>query len=376
MKELRQEHGLGPEAFVPQEHLPGLEAQVDFTSGAPLRVTIRGAAFAHKIGQFTLPHSKGRYAHPAAGETFPAMLKLIQAALDHFGGAPKVIRSDGVPSCVQNGKPSNEYEEFLLHYGMRARVINPYRPNENGVVEQANFRIKNAIDQQLIVRGSRDFNSVEEYTALVQTVVDRYNRRAAIAAKLEAERSHLSPLPAGHAPRYEILSPLVDKFSQVRVKSNRYSVPSRFIGRKLTVRLYDDRLEIYQDDDLVASWDRVHGSGEIRVDYRHVIHWLALKPGAFASCAYHDQLFPTDVFRDGHSMLRRAVGSRADATYLRILCLAAMTDEAEVETALALLLEEGEPFDVTDVWQVMATPGGRMPSLPGHQFDMDFPEAV
>ena len=376
VKEWREEQDMGPEAFIPQEHLPGLEAQVDFTNGASLKVTIGGAAYRHKLGHFVLSHSKARYVHPATTESFPAVLHLIQAAVQRFGGAPTVLRSDGVPSCIQKGKPIIEYRGFLRHYGMRASVINPYCPNENGVVEHANFRIKNAINQALIVKGNRDFGSVEEYAAFVQTAVDRYNRRPAIAAKLEVERSHLRPLPAEPAPIYETNSLLVDKYSLIHVKANAYSVPSHFIGQQLTVHLYDDRLEVYHQEDLVASWDRVHGKGEIRVDYRHVINWLVQKPGAFANCAYRDQLFPTDVFREAYAVLRKATGFRADATYLRILCLAAMTEESEVEAALALLLEEGRTFDVTDVWQVMAPPGARMPAMPGYQLDMDFPEAA
>ena len=376
LKEWREEHGMGPEAYIPQEHLPGLEAQVDFTSGTSLGVTIRGQACPHKLGQFVLSHSKGRYAHPATEETFPAVLHLIQAALQNLGGAPKAIRSDGVPSCIQNGKPIHEYRDFLSHYGMRASVINAYRPNENGIVEHANFRLKNAIHQQLIVRGSPDFDSVEEYAAFVQEVVDRYNRRPEIGPKLQVDRAHLASLPKVPARVYELCQASVDKYSLIHVKANAYSVPSRFIGQKLTVHLYDDQLKIYHQDDLVASWDRVHGKGEIRVDYRHVIHWLVQKPGAFASCAYRNQLFPTEVFREAYAVLRKAMGFRADATYLRILCLAAMTEEAEVEAALALLLEEGGTFEALDVWQIMAPPGARMPSIPGYQIDMDFPEAA
>ena len=376
VQEYREEHGPGPEAFIPQEHLPGLEAQVDFTNGASLKVTIGGAAYRHKLGHFVLSHSKARYVYPATTESFPAVLHLIQAAVQRFGGAPTVLRSDGVPSCIQKGKPIIEYQGFLRHYGMRASVINPYCPNENGVVEHANFRIKNAIDQALIVKGNRDFGSVEEYAAFVQTVVDRYNRRPAIAAKLEVERSHLRPLPAEPAPIYETNSLLVDKYSLIHVKASAYSVPSKFIGQQLTVHLYDERLEIYHQDDLVASWDRVHSKGAIRVDYRHVIHWLVQKPGSFASCTYRDALFITNVFRDAYAALRKALGFRADATYLRILYLAAMTEEAEVEAALALLLEEGGTFDVSDVWQIMAPPGARMPRIPGYQLDMDFPEAA
>ena len=376
VKEWREEHGMGPEAFIPQKHLPGLEAQVDFTSGTSLGVTIRGEAYTHKLGQFVLSYSQGRYAHPATEETFPAVLHLIQAALQNMGGAPKSIRSDGVPSCVQNGKPITEYRDFLRYYGMRASVTNAYRPNENGIVEHANFRLKNAIRQALIVRRSRDFGSAEEYAAFLQEVVDRYNRRPEIASRLQVDRAHLGSLPKVPARVYELCQASVDKYSLIHVKANAYSVPSHFIGQKLTVHLYDDRLKVYHQDDLVASWDRVHGKGEIQVDYRHVIYWLVQKPGAFANCAYRDQLCPTDVFREAYAVLRKATGFRADATYLRILCLAAMTEESEVEAALALLLEEGKIFDVTDVWQVMAPPGARMPAMPGYQLDMDFPEAA
>ena len=376
VKEWREEHGLGPEAFIPQDHLPGLEAQVDCTNATSLGVLIRGERYSHKLALFVLSYSGARYAHPATRETLPAMLRLIQAAVQKFGGAPAAIRSDGVPSCVQNGKPITGYQEFLRHYGMRASVITPYRPHENGIVEHGNFRLKNAITQLLILRGNRDFGSVEEYAAFVQTVVDRYNQRPEIADKLDLEHSHLRPLPAEPAAIYETATPVVDKFSLVQVKGNKYSVPNRFIGQKLSVRLYDERLEIYHQDALVAFPDRLHGRGMIKVHYPHVIRWLALKPGAFANCVYRDQLFPTETFREAYAALRQRAGSRADATYLHILRLAAVAEEAEVEAALALLLEDGVTFDETHVWQIMGPPGARMPSMPGYQIHMDFPKAA
>ena len=89
----------------------------------------------------------------------------------------------------------------------------------------------------------------------------------------------------------------------------------------------------------MAYHDRLHGRGMIKVHYPHIIGWLALKPGAFANCVYRDQLFPTKTFREAYAALCQRAGSRADATYLHILRLAAVAEEAEVEAALALLLE-------------------------------------
>ena len=152
VKEWRAEQGLGPEAYIPQDHSPGSEAQIDFTSGTSLGITICGEPHAHKIGQYILSYSRGRYAQPAMGETLPATLSLVQRGLETLGGTPKTIRSDGLPSCVQNRKPNTEYKDFLRYYGMRASVINPYRAHENSLVEHAHFRLKNAIKQALIVR--------------------------------------------------------------------------------------------------------------------------------------------------------------------------------------------------------------------------------
>ena len=376
VKEWREEHALGPEAFIPQVHPPGLEAQIDFTNGTPLGVTICGEPYPHKIGQFVLSHSGAQYAHPAPGESFPATLHLIQAAVSEMGGTPRTIRCDGLPACVQHGKPVQGYKDFLKLYKMNASVINPYRPNENGVVEQANFRLKAAIDQALILRGSRDFVSREEYAEFIKKVVRQYNRRPEIQERLKAERAHLRPLPAEPAPIYARTTSLVTKLSLIQVKGNRYSVPSRSIGRTVEVRLFDERLEVYHENTRVATWDRVQGKGEMRVDYNHVIEWLVRKPGSLAYCEYREQLFPTRIFRQAYAVLRGAPGVGGDAEYLRILQLAAKTEEAEVEAALELLLERGGALAAMDVWEIMAPPGGRMPSIPGYQLDMGLPDAT
>ena len=82
------------------------------------------------------------------------------------------------------------------------------------------------------------------------------------------------------------------------------------------------------------------------------------KPGAFARYRFREQLFPTLQFRLSYDALHEWRGERADVEYVRILHLAATTMEATVDSALALLLETGEPFDCAEVrtW--------RSPSLP------------
>ena len=69
---------------------------------------------------------------------------------------------------------------------------------------------------------------------------------------------------------------------------------------------------------------------------------LLRKPGAFAAYRYQDDLFPTTTFRQAYDRLVTGGIERADRDYVRILHLAATTSEAEVETALQIVLEAGK----------------------------------
>ena len=108
-------------------------------------------------------------------------------------------------------------------------------------------------------------------------------------------------------------------------------------------------MEVYYKGHLVERMARVHGDGEVNVNYRHVIGSLVRKPGAFARYRFREQLFPTIQFRLAYDALKDWRGDRADVEYVRILHLAAQTMEATVDSALSLLLEAGQPFDYSEV---------------------------
>ena len=59
---------------------------------------------------------------------------------------------------------------------------------------------------------------------------------------------------------------------------------------EVDVRVYADHIEVYYKDHLVESMDRIHGAGEARIDYRHIIGSLVRKPGAFARYRFREQM--------------------------------------------------------------------------------------
>ena len=175
---------------------------------------------------------------------------------------------------------TTRYEAVLAHYGVKATRTNPRSSHENGVVEQGHRRLKSAIGQALILRGSREFDSEDHYSQFVRRVVDRRNRL--VGAKLNRERRHLNPLPPAPVPDYVSYRVRVRRWSTIRVANRTYSVPSRLVGMEVDVRLYADHIEVYYKDHLVERMERIRGSEEARIDYRHIIGSLVRKPGAFS----------------------------------------------------------------------------------------------
>ena len=263
LQDWRALHGPDQEVYFPQEHPPGREAQFDFTHGDPLGVTIAGQPYPHLLFQLILSHSGWRYAEVATGETFLALKQGLQAALWTLGGVPEVARSDNTSAATHEMKRSrgralnDNYAALLDHYGLRSTRINRGQSHENGVAEHAHYRLKDAVDQALILRGSRDFHTTDHYAGFVREMVERRNRL--VKGKLEQEMACLRPLPPAPMPEYANYRSKVRKWSTIQVAGRSYSVPSRLIDKEVQIRLYADWVEVYYKGHLVDAWS---GCGE------------------------------------------------------------------------------------------------------------------
>ena len=136
-------------------------------------MTVAGRPFPHLLFQPILSHSGWRYAEVATGETFLALQQGLQATLWTLGGVPQVVRSDNTSAATHEmrrsrGRALNDaYRALLDHYSLRSTRINPGQSHENGIAEQGHYRLKDAIGQALILRGSRDFHTADDYALFV-----------------------------------------------------------------------------------------------------------------------------------------------------------------------------------------------------------------
>jgi hypothetical protein len=367
MHEWRALHGPGKEVMFEQQHPPGREGAFDFTDASELKVTICGQLFAHLLFQFILTFSKWRWVGLAFSETFEALVHGLQDALAAIGGAPPVWRSDNLSAATHqlpgSGRELNRrFAAVLEHYGASSTRIEPRKSHQNGVVEKAHDVLKSALRQALIVRGSRDFSSVDAYTEFVGGIRDQLNHGRATALLAE-ERQHLRPLPSTRLPEYSVYTAVVRAWSTIHFSNRTYSVPSRLIGSEVEIRQHPDVVEIWYRDKLTETMPRLRGEQHQRIDYRHVIWSLVRKPGAFARYRYREELFPSLVFRRAYDALRQARGERADVEYVRILHLAASTMQARVEEVLEQLLAGGERPDFVAVKALAAPEPSTLPEV-------------
>ncbi len=340
----RIRHGPGQEVMFPQQHVPGRMAQSDFTSMNALGVTLAGTPFPHLAYHLVLTYSNVEAARVCFSESFEALAEGLESCLWQIGGVPEWHRTDNLTAAVRDldreGRHefTQNYRALLAHYDMQPSANTSGQAHQNGDVEQSHFRFKQAVDQALRVRGSRDFADRGSYERFLAELVRQRNLTRSL--RFEADRSALRPLPAAPLDFTREVTVRVSRFSLIRVLLNHYSVPSRLIGASLKVRVRSETLELYHGPVQVLILPRLSGRNRHRIDYRHLIWSLVRKPGAFANYCYREELFPTTNFRRAYDTLLATTPTKADGEYLRLLHFAASTSEAEVELAIKLLLED------------------------------------
>ena len=347
VRDWRALHGAARDVIFRQTPEPGRMALSDFTDAAKLGVTIAGAPFPHRLFHFVMAYSGWEHAAVVlGGESFTALAENLQNALWTLGGVPREHRTDSLSAAYRNldaeaaKDVTRRYEDFCAHYGLLASRCNPGEPHENGSIESHNRHLKTALDQALILRGSRDFDDVADWRRFVDQIVARRNRRREDAVRIEAEA--LRPLPARRTTDFTEIVVRVTRTGGFLVHSVFYSAPSRLIGQRLRVHIHDDRIEAFLGATHVVSHPRQRGRNDgarvHQVDWRHVIHALRRKPQALAGSVYRDGLFPRTEYAAAWAALSGALPQR-DACR-RMVALLWLAHEETCEAELAALIAE------------------------------------
>ena len=324
---------------------PGQQGLSDFTHPRSA-VTIACQPFPHLIYQYRLAYSGWRCTHIVrGGESYSALAEGLQNALHKSGGVPVEHRTDSLSAAYVNQSQKKQltraYEGLCQHYGMTGTTNNPGLGHENGAIETAHGSLKHRLDQAIKLRGSADFDSIADYQALLDRCTDRLNRYT--LTRFEEEQKYLQPLPKYRFMDYSELSAKVTTSSTVTVKRGLYTVPSRLIGETLRIHLYHDKLLGFVGQTKVIELSRVYPEkpeGRARqIDYRHVIHALAIKPQAFRFSNFRNELLPNDNYRQLWQIVDHKFPAKKACKWMVAVLRIAADHQCEKELGQTLLLQ-------------------------------------
>jgi hypothetical protein len=338
-------HGADQEVIFRQLHEPGRMGLSDFTDMADLGVTIAGIRLDHRLYHFRLAYSGFEHAHVIlGGESYVALAEGLQNALWALGGAPLEHRSDSLSAAFRNldhdarEDLTRRYDALCAHYGMQPTRNNRGVAHENGAIESAHGHLKKAASDALLMRGLADFDDLASYRRFIDEIVSRKN--AHNAKRIETERPALQRLPGQRTCDHEEMVVTVTSSGGFTLRKVFYTVPSRLIGHRLRVRLYDDRLDVFIGATLLMTLTRGRAAATGKhahvVDYRHVIHALRRKPMALLNLVYRDQLFPRDAYRLTFDRLLETIPAKSACRLM--VDLLALAHERGCEAELAMLL--------------------------------------
>jgi transposase len=249
-------------ACVRFETEPGLEAQFDWKG--PVRGLL--AEEPHRpvyLFRFVLAYSRWRFTLAVPGLELPMTLWALKQAFERLGGVPRRLVFDNVKTAVLKPRPHlllhPVFADFCRHYGCEPAPAWPYQPQRKGKTERS---LRDLIDAGLLERSYPSFTTLQaeldpEDLAYHQRVQATTGQLPAL--RLEAERPHLLPLPAGpFDPRVPETRKVLSDCT-VAFQGARYSVPFLWVGRPVTVKLDPWRrgLEIFAGGELVAAHDVV-----------------------------------------------------------------------------------------------------------------------
>ena len=105
------------------------------------------------------------------------------------------------------------------------------------------------------------------------------NQKISIGEAYEIENSELTTLPAKPYDGCTVKFAKVDNYSTISYKNNHYSVPVDTVDKKVTLKIYYDKIIITDGIKIIAEHERSYGTKKYVLNHQHYYKELLKKPG-------------------------------------------------------------------------------------------------
>ena len=282
VNELRKEHSVPPQADIPLDYDPGDAIQIDWGECTVYLDNVKT-----KLNFFCgrLCYSCDIFVQAFYSQNLESFLEAQQIMFDYFGGVPRRLIFDNAKVAVKDGfglhaRATDGYAAFAAHYAFRTDFCNIASGNEKGLVEnlvgfaRRNFmvpvpRVSNISELNLkLISECRNYRASHKVDSRNETVAEAY----------VTEQKCLHQIPLYRYDTSRTSTPEVSDYSTVRFDRNNYSVPVRYLRKTVTVKGYATEVHIMHAGELIATFDRIYGSGRTSYRLEHYIDLIERKP--------------------------------------------------------------------------------------------------
>ena len=327
---LRKEYRKQKEAFLPLEFELGAYAEVDWTEAY---FYLRGKETKAHVFVMKLRGSGGFYVRAYPFEKQEAFFDGHVKCFEFMSGTPYKIAYDNLKTAVKKvlqGSNREEQEQFIAlrtHYLYESTFCRPGRGNEKGGVENAG---KEAVRRFFV-----PYPDVDSFDELNQYLHEECLKLLDKNLKWEAEKAALRPLPSRRFDGARYKEAKVNRYSMVQLETNRYSVPTSYVGEKVTVKISADKVDILLKNIVIAEHTKVYGRNQDQVKLDHYLDLLLQKSRALSNTkVYKPQTLPPVYEQYRRCLLARTPNGNRE--FVKILLLHRDYPAIQVSEAIKL----------------------------------------
>lgn len=321
VRNLKAEHMVPKYADIPLDYDPGDAIQIDWGE-ATVYINNQKTKINFFCGR--LCSSCDIFVQAYYSQNLESFLEAQQTMFDYFRGIPKRLIFDNAKVAVREGfgrhaKATDGYKSFAAHYAFKTDFCNIASGNEKGLVEnlvgyaRRNFmvpvpRVSSLYElNQSLLKDCLNYRNTHKIESRSQSVKEAY----------EQELYFLRPIPVFRFDTSRTITPIVGDYSTVRFEKNNYSVPVRYLRKSVIVKGYANEVCIYYNGEIIASFDRLYGSGKTTYRLEHYIDLLERKPRS----VFQAKPVRTNVTKELLDWGRLLPGGNAEMVKLLRLCV-------------------------------------------------------
>ena len=259
------------------ETRPGKQAQLDWKESI-IYETKDGEKVEINVAVLVLSHSRMRFFYMSISKSQAVLLSFLTETFEKMGGVPEELVTDNMKTVMDEartefskGKVNAKFAQFAQDFGFKVRPCIAGRPKTKGKVETT----MKLLDEIHAYQGQ--FN-MEELHAYIERLCNRVNREIHQGTnkipllEFQKEKNHLLQLPTERVrDSFKINHTLVkvNASNMISYKSNQYSVPPAYQGKKVSLQVYDNQLWIHYNMELIAQ----HKISDAKLNYQEA-HYL------------------------------------------------------------------------------------------------------